>query len=440
MNIRKKSFSAPIRWLFLITGIEWLFLGITDPIASLFVESIIQDYSIIGIIFSIRSLFALISIFFLNKIFEKGFFPLIEGLFLSRWVYFFVSLGFFIAGYFSLAWFLFFLFAINGVLISIRSLTTESYLLANTNKHNAPSILGINIAVKNFFWIIGLSFCGLIFFLIGDRFDTHSDILPFLYLFLTFSYTVQIILFQGHKKSFRKVRWKNFGKKCKQVIVEDKIFLHLLKKMKKFSFVLNFSLLLFFFLQMLIQMITIFIPLLGLEMNLPIPHIVLLTLAMFFPLIFTFFFSLYLGKYNRINIVLGGLFFSFFPLALLSFTSAPLFIGILTSFLSFSVAMLQPAVLGITAINIPLFEKRSVIALEHFFSLLGRIFGGVFIGFVAKFWGIQIAFFFMAILSGIFIIIAFCWQDVFRSITHKEKSHKRHIHEEVYFSNQHNAH
>jgi MFS family permease len=440
MKNRKISFSAPIRWLFLITGIEWFFLGITDPVASLFVKSVIQDYSLIGTIFSVRSFFALISIFFLNKIFEKGFFPLLEGLFFSRWGYLFVSFGLFIAGYFSMVWLLFILFAINGILMSIRSLTTESFLLTHTNKYNAPRILGINIATQNFFWIFGISFCGLIFFLIGNRFETYSNIFPFLYIFLGISYAVQIILFQGHKKSFQKIRWKRFGEKCKQVIVEDKIFLHLLKKMKKFPFVLNFSLLLFFFLQMLIQMITIFIPLLGLEMNLPIPHIILLTLVMFGPLVFTFFFSLYSEKYSRITIMFGGLFFSFFPLVLLSFTNTPILIGILTSFLSFSIAMLQPTVLGITAINIPLFEKKSVVALEHFFSLLGRIFGGVFIGFVAKFWGIQIAFFFMAILAGIFIMIAFCFQDIFRSVVYKKKTHERHIHEQTYFSNQHNAH
>lgn len=410
----EKKYPKLIRWIFLTSAIEFFIFGIVDPLYSLFVYHIVEDYLWVGIIFGIRSAIGLITLFFCTRILPH--LPPIQGLFFAQVFVLIGLLAFFFAGITESLILLIIGAVINGIAYMVRQSAKQGMLMNEVTGTNASQIMGTNVAVKYTFWSIGMFAGGFFIFLIGDF------PLPFIYLATSGLWVLGMMLFLPHFSSFVSLPWKKFWKSSTEVIQKDKIFFHLFSKMKNFSSPLNYSIVLCFFMEMTSRVSLLFVPLLAQSLGLSLWQIFVLTALMLFPMIFTFLFSEIADRYDRLTLIIYGIAFSLFPLIFLSFTQSPLSIALSSSIVSLSIALLQPAVLGLSGNLAPRKEKNTVVQLELFFTSLGAILGGVVLGWIAEKFGIQMAFLGVACIAFVFLCTA-VWLH-FHLHSHDEK-HKK---------------
>jgi predicted MFS family arabinose efflux permease len=140
------------------------------------------------------------------------------------------------------------------------------------------------------------------------------------------------------------------------------------------------------------DMTMLFVPLLALELKLEFWQIGVLIALLYVPVIFSFIFSIIADKVDRLNIVIFGLILSLFPLIFLSFTEVPLYVGILSSLISFSVSMIRPAGMGIVASLAKNKDMAQIAGLEVFFGQVGVVFSSIILGIIAQYFGIKIVF------------------------------------------------
>ncbi len=418
-----------------MTAIEFFAWGLIDPLTSLFVENIAKNYFLVGLAFGLRALSSTLTVFFTSRVLKnisasQGFFIGLLGLSFS-------GICFFSAGYWNSLFLLFLGFFIQGISSTVKEISKIEFLSTYINSENVSGILGTNAGFKYSFWSGGMFLGAIFFFALGDSAKNYGEYFPFFYLvFGIFCAGVSLVLLkfrnQFHSLCFQKI-WEDI----KTVIFDDHVVVRLLKTMKKFPVLLNFSLLIFCLLEIISKAVVMFVPLLGIALGLSLPQVLLLTALMIAPLIFTFLFSKLADKYDRMWMVAGGLFLSFFPMILLANTNAPLFIGILSSITSLAIAMIQPAIMGITASLTPPEYKEETMGLELFFGNIGKIIGGSVLGAIAQSFGIQFAFLVIALFTILFFFIALGikWhitEHLYKKIR-EEKTHTRHLFEHIHF-------
>ncbi len=177
-------------------------------------------------------------------------------------------------------------------------------------------------------------------------------------------------------------------------------------------------------------------PLLSFSLNLKIWQIGILMAFLYLPYVFSYSFSVLADKLERFSIVIFGLILSIFPLIMLSIISQPLWIGILSTIISLSMAIIQPANLGIVTSLSSKKERSHLASLEIFFQRVGIIFGAIILGYIGEKFSLQAVFLIMAILSIIFSVFAIAvkWHS------HKEKINHKHNLLKGVFSRNHVVH
>jgi MFS family permease len=388
-----------IKWIYIATSIEYLIWGITDPLYALFVNSIVDNYFYVGLIFSLKILFGLFSLFFFTKFLKR--LPFIQAIFISYILLFIVFLGFFIVGYLHSVLLLILISAVNGMAVSLDNNAKQTTLMNEAIGKNASKILGTNIFFKYLCWVIGM--------FIGGGLIIHINNLEIYYMYLLSSgfWIFQYFLFIPFFKDFIKLPLKDFKEDIKNIVLKDKIFFNLFSKMKTFKSELNYAIILCFFMEMTARVTLLFVPLLAKSFGLSLPQIFTLTALMLLPMISTSIFSYLADKYNKFYLIILGLSLSIFPLIFLSYTNSPISIAIASSIISLCLSLLQPSVLGLSSKLSLKSEKNDVVSLELIFTSIGSLFGGIFIGSIAELYGIQYAFIFIAIIAIIFLITAF---------------------------------
>lgn len=397
MTLQQK-YPQIVKWIFFTSAIEFFLFGIVDPLYSLFMYSVVQDYFLVGIIFGIRASIGLLSLFFCTKILPH--LPPLQGLFFAQILVLSGYFGFFFSGILESALLLAFFAGVNGMAYMIRQISKRGMLMHEVTGKNASKIMGTNVAVKYTAWSIGMFTGGILIYLIGDF------PLPYLYLALSGLWLLGMISFTPHLSSFIRPPWKKIWKSGKEVVVKDKLFLRLFSKMKGFSSPLNYSIVLCFFMEMTSRVSLLFVPLLAQSLGLELWQIFILTALMLFPMVFTFIFSAIADQYDRLSLIIYGIAFSLLPLLFLSNTESPFAIAIASSVVSLSIALLQPAVLGLSGNLAPRGEKDTVVQLELFFTNMGAIIGGVVLGWVSQQYGVQMAFLSVAWIAFIFLCAA----------------------------------
>lgn len=409
-NINTSS-SALIKWITIISSCEYLVWGIVDPIYSLFVNSIVGNYFLVGIIFGIRSLTGMLALFFFAKMLKR--IPLIQGFFLSYILVFIGFIGFFLSGILESIILLCFVAALNGMAFMLKQSSKQNMLMNEITSQTASKIMGGNIAIKYTFWSIGMLIVGGIFSFV----DNIS--LPHLYLAISGFWVFLFFFFSSKSHEFISLPWKKFWRDTKEVIVKDKICLGIFSEMKSFSLELNYSIVLCFFMEITSRVSLLFVPLLAQSLGLNLSQICLLTAFMVMPMIFTFVFSSIADKYDRLTLIIYGIAFSLFPLLFLTSTDSPIEVAIASSVISLCIALLQPSVLGLSGNLAPKSKKHTVIDLELFFTGFGSIVGAVGLGAIAEYASIQTAFLTVAIIAFTFLCTAL-WLHFY--LSKKEKS------------------
>jgi len=387
-----------IDWAIFATSIEVFIWGLVDPLYSVFINSVANDYFLVGLIFAFKSAVGLLSIFFLNRILRH--IPSIQALFISYIMVFTVFIGFFIAGITQSVIPLLIASFINGVAFILRKNAKQDILMNEINETNAGTILGKNVATSYSFWAAGMIVGGFVIFLV------EKISLPHAYLITAGLWTSLYFLFTDKFKTFKKINISDIWIDIKDVIIKDKIFLTTFKKMKTYSSELNYSIILVMFMEMTSRISLLFVPLLAQDLGLPFFQIFLLSAFMLLPMVFTYGFSHIADKYNKLTLIVYGIALSLIPLLFLTTTNQPIEIAIASSVISLCLALLQPSVLGLAGNLTPYSEKHSVVQLELFFQSIGAIIGSVGLGTIANIYGIQIAFLFVAVIAFIFLCVA----------------------------------
>ncbi len=398
MTQEKTEPSSFIKWISIISAFEYLAWGIIDPIYSLFINSIVDNYFVVGIIFGLRSFTGMLAIFFLSRMLKH--IPLIQGFFLSYLLIFIGFIGFFLSGLLNSLFILLLVSVINGIAIMLKQNSKQNMLMNEITAKNASKIMGGNIAIKYSFWSIGMLIAGGIF-----SFFTNFP-LQNLYLVIAGFWVFILFFFNSQQQKFISLPWKKWWQDIKDVVMKDKICFGIFSEMKKFPIELNYSIILCFFMEMTSRVSLLFVPLLAQSLGLAIHQIFFLTAFMLLPMMFTFVFSSVADKYNKLTLIIYGIAFSLFPLLFLTTTESPIEIAIASSVISLCIALLQPSVLGLSGNLAPKSKKHTVIELELFFTGTGAIVGSMGLGAIAEYYGIQIAFLAVAIVAMFFLLTA----------------------------------
>ncbi len=394
----KNTHKSLIDWAIFATGVEVFIWGLVDPLYSVFINSVVNDYFLVGLVFAFRSVVGLLAIFFLNRILHH--IPSIQALFISYVMVFIVFIGFFISGITHSIIVLLIASCINGVAFILRKNVKQNILMNEITEDNAGAILGRNVATSYTFWAFGMIIGGFVLFLV------EKISLPHVYLITAGLWMSLYFLFIDKIKTFEKINISGIWIDIKDVVVKDKIFMSTFNKMKTYSSELNYSIILVMFMEMTSRISLLFVPLLAQELGLPLFQIFLLSAFMLLPMVFTYGFSKIADKYSKLTLIVYGIALSLLPLIFLTTTSQPIEIAIASSVISLCLALLQPSVLGLAGSLAPESEKNSVVQLELFFQCIGAIVGSVGLGTIADIYGIQIAFLFIAVIAVMFLLIA----------------------------------
>jgi len=387
-----------IDWAIFATGIEVFIWGLVDPLYSVFINSVVNDYFLVGLIFAFKSAIGLLSIFFLNRILHH--IPSLQALFISYIMVFVVFISFFIAGTTHSIIVLLIASLINGIAFILRKNAKQDILMSEITEENAGSVLGKNVAASYSFWALGMFVGGFVLFLV------EKISLPHVYLITAGFWMSLYLLFTEKFETFKKINISEILTDIKDVVVKDKIFLSAFKNMKTYSSELNYSIILVMFMEMTSRISLLFVPLLAQDLGLPLFQVFLLSAFMLLPMVFTYGFAKVADKYNKLTLIVYGIALSLLPLLFLTTTNQPIEIAIASSVISLCLALLQPSVLGLAGSLAPQKEKHSVVQLELFFQSLGAIIGSVGLGTIADMYGIQTAFLFVAVIAVIFLCVA----------------------------------
>ncbi len=397
-DVKNNENTSLVDWAIFATGVEVFIWGLVDPLYSVFINSVVNDYFLVGLIFAFKSAVGLLSIFFLNRILRH--IPSLQALFISYVMVFVVFITFFFAGIFHSMVLLLIASLVNGVAFILRKNAKQDILMNEITEETAGAILGKNVATSYTFWAIGMCIGGFGLFL----FEKIS--LPHVYLITAGLWISLYFLFSTKLPFFTKIKKEDIWNDIKEVFVKDKIFLSAFRNMKKYSSELNYSIVLVMFMEMTSRISLLFVPLLAQSLGLPLFQVFLLSAFMLLPMVFTYWFSKIADKYNKLTLIVYGISLSLLPLIFLTTTNHPIEIAVASSAISLCLALLQPSVLGLAGSLAPNAEKHSVVQLELFFQSIGAIVGSVGLGTIADSYGIQAAFLCIAVVAVIFLLIA----------------------------------
>lgn len=437
--MKKSLIKDGVFWIIAANSLEFFGWGFIDPLFSIFANGILDNFFYIGLLLAIKNFTALLVTIPISQCVHK-ITPRNLAIF-ARILTIVFTVGYFLAGLNQSILTLFIAQVLSGIAQPLRDVAGQDFLIENIDKKRASSIMGLDFFTKNAFWIISCSLSGFALFFIGSLLNQNNieDLIFYNFIFLAIaSFFGIFVLLKIETKKKRRFFW--FIKHAERIVLSHKTYLNFFRGFKKFSLQLNFSLVLFFLLSMLERVIGVFVPLLAFQLNLPLWQIGLLLASFWLPYLFTFFFSILADKFDRLLIIICGLLLSLIPLTILSFTEAPLWLGICSSLITLSIALMQPANLGIVASLAPNSEKAHIAGMGFIFSKMGIIFGAILLGFIAEKFGLRTIFVVIALLALIFTIMAIfvkfkSYQNntckkhnkIFRKVTHHHIFHHAHI-------------
>lgn len=382
-------------------GLEFFGWGFSDCFFSIFTNKILNNFFYVGLVYGTIAFFNLIFTVIASSIIRKT-----DARKMALWakgIYVISAIFYFLAGFYKSIIALFVAVVFNGIGRSLRNTSEQDFLIEHSNKKNASKIMGIDYALKNSLWYTSMVFSGFILVWLAKQTNKNPiDIIHYLFLIMLPILAICSVLLLKIKKQNN---FLNFSQ-IKGIVFNKKLFTDFFKITKDLNPALIFSISLIFMLRIMSDMILLFVPLLAISFNLAFWEIGLLIGLLNIPFLFCFISSFIADRIDRLSLIIFGLIFSLFPLFLLAHAKTPLWIGIFASLISLSIAIIQPANLGIIASLTNKKQRANIAGLELFLGQIGVIFGSVVLGFCAQHFGIQKVFLIIGIISFIFASIA----------------------------------
>jgi len=378
-----RSIPLGIKLIVFVIFVRSLGWGFVDPFYSIYLNQFHENYTFVGLFASLVSLTGLIAIIPLMRLADKmKETTVIED---GEALHFFVIMGYVLAGLFKNIPLLLFTLMLHGVAHTFVVVGTEAYIRKHDGKGRAGPF-GYYVALDYFGWIIGM----LIAAYTVQYYSLNS-----MFLFILPSIILSFfILPRIHERGI-----KSLLRGFRRYFHSGKDFLNLYQDCKVLNPKMIFFLMIAFFDGVIRMFSLLFIPLFALSIDLDLRSIALLMTVMYFPFIFSFFFSELSDRLSKMNVIATGLFIGSLSFILLYFIVSKAWVIVLAATISLSMAIVRPAYNGAITRLTPRRMLGEVTGFNNFVERLGRILGPVLIGLVADLYGLSITFLLMAGLA-----------------------------------------
>lgn len=358
--------------------------GFVDPFFSIFVNGFSSSYTGVGSLIAIMNLTSLLAMVPLMRLADKMKDTVIMR---DAEVLYIISILFYLLSAFTEKLpFLIIAFILNGIALPFMVVGAETYIRKYSNRESQTKSFAFYTALNYLGWILGM--------LIG-AFTVQYYGLKWMFLFVLPSAIAGLLVLKHIKE--RGLRSMLFGLKKYlhngrdlQVIIDD------IKSLNRCTF---FFLILSFFDGIIVMFSFVFIPLFALSIDLSLREVALLMAVMYLPFIFSFVISEVTDRLKRMDVIAMGLFIGGMSFVLLSLLVTQLWVVILATMTSVSLAIVRPAYNGMITRLTPRRMLGEVTSLNNVALRLGYVVGPVISGIIADRYSIQVAFFVIAIFA-----------------------------------------
>jgi MFS family permease len=371
-----KDIPFGVKLLVLVIFLRAFGWGFADPFFSLYLNQFTPDYALIGTLSSIVAVTALLAIIPLMRITDK----IREKVLIQdgEVLYLLVVASYVLAGYFLNFPLLIFALALNGVAQTFVVVGTEAYIRkADGGGKSGP--FGFYVAMDYLGWILGMLIAAFAIAYYGLN-SMFLFILPS--IFLAF-----LILPRVHEEGL-----KSLISSIRSYFHSRQDFLDLFGDFKALNPKMAFFLALAFFDGVIRMFAYIFIPLFAVSLKLDLKAIALLSVVMYLPYIFSYFFSEISDAFNKMRIIAIGLFIGAFSFVLLHFVVSQWWVLFFAAMISLSMAIIRPAYNGALTRLTPRSKLGEITGIYNFVDRIGRIVGPILTGVIADHYGLQITF------------------------------------------------
>jgi len=357
--------------------------GFADPFFSIYLYQFKNDYTVIGLFSGLLSLSALISIIPLLRLGDK----MKEKIIISdgQLLYLFVIAGYVISGIFKNIPLLILTLLFNGIAQTFVVVGTEMYI----EKYGAPG------KARPFALYIAMDYLGWTLGMLIAAFTVRYYGLNYMFLFILPSIVSSFfILPRVSEKGIRSLfaGFRHYFHSSKDV-------LRVIRDFKDLNSKMLFFLVIAFFDGVVYMFSYIFIPLLGLSVNMSLSSVAILMAVMYFPFVLSFFFTEAFEKSSKMDIISIGLFIGAVSFTLLYFIVDKYGILILAATISLSMAIVRPLYSGaITRLSRPSMVGEMT-GINSLVQRIGRVLGPVLTGVVADHYGLPTSFLMIAVIA-----------------------------------------
>ncbi len=358
--------------------------GFVDPYFSIFIDSFSNNYTIVGVFMSVMSVISLLVTIPLMRLADKvKNTRIMED---GEIFYLFTIMCYIAAGYLASIPLLIIAFILNGIAHPLVSVGAESYIRKHSSKSGDSRSFGYYTALNYFGWILGM-------FIASFLIPYYS--LNVMFLFVLPSIIASLFILPR----IRERGFKSFFGGLKRYFHRAQDFRDIAEDMKNINKKMYFYLFLAFFDGVITMFKFVFLPLFALTIDLNLSEIALFMAVMYVPFIFSYFFSEVADRKGKKNVIATGLFIGAASYVLLSFVVDQAWVVILATMTSLALAIIRPAYNGVITHLTPRRMFGEITGLNNLLVRLGYIIGPIFSGLIADAYGIQVAFFVIAMLA-----------------------------------------
>ena len=378
------SFPVGVKLIVFALFLRNLSWGFIDPYFSMYLDDFADNYSGVGYLISIMNLVAFVAAIPLLRLADR-----VQDTKIMRdgeILYLLTALFYILGAWTDFIFFLIFGLIFNGVALTLVMVGAEAYIRKHCRKSQESKTFGFYTALSYLGWVIGM---------VAGAFLVQYYGIRYMFFFLLPSIILGILilrkihegglssLFSGFRKYFHR-------RQDLEIIMND------IKNLNRRSvFVLFLSI----FDGVIVMFSYIFVPLFALTLDLTMGQVALLMAVMYLPFVFSFMITEATDRMSRMNVIASGLFIGGIAFIGLSFIIQQLWIVVLAAMNSLSLAIIRPAYNGMLTHLTPRRMLGEVSGLSKIAMRVGYVIGPIFTGIIADRFGLQVAFFCIAIFA-----------------------------------------
>lgn len=379
-----KSFSLGVKMVVFVMFLRTFGWGFVDPFFSIFVNGFSETYAGVGGLIAIMNLASLLGTIPLVRLADK----MRETAIMrdGELMYIFAIIFYILAAFTGRVAFLIPAFIFNGFAMPFMVVGAETFLRKYTGPTTETKSFAFYTMSHYFGWILGMLIAAFTIQYYGFKY-MFFFILPAAVIGL-------IVLNHIRERGLRSFFWafrKYFHNRQDMTTFFEGVG-HLNRRTL-------FLLMIAFFDGVIVMFSFIFMPLFASSIGLDLKHIALLMAIMYSPFILSFLISELTDSIKSTTVIAMGLIIGGASFILLSFIVDQLWVALLATMQSASLAILRPAYNGMLTHFTPRRILGQVTGLNNIALRLGYVVGPIVTGLVADSYGIQMTFLAMAIFA-----------------------------------------